>query len=307
MNEQGDAMSWSARIAGNLTLHSTAQAMLLAGCLTATSAEGQTTGTTVSPEMAGQKARMLETFFSSYRLRAALGSNPGAVGPLESEARANLAAGKVALAGGRTAEAMELFDAGMRAVSRAIALTSPETQWNEKAASEAFAAQRRHAESYLSVLESADDISAAERTNVASLRMRLAEADQQFANVRLRPALATLDHAYRDIVDLVSDIRRGNTVVVSKIFQTPGEEFDYEQKRNQSYDLLVQIALAERGEDQPGLAALAARLTAESVALRNQAEQESASGDAVAAIGTMERATERLLVILRASGLVMME
>jgi hypothetical protein len=307
MNEQGDVMNWSARIAGNLTLHCAAQAMLLAGYLTATSAEGQTARTTVSPEMAGQKARMLETFFSSYRLRAALGSYPDAAGPLEAEARAKLLAGKIALADGRVAEAMEMFDAGMRAVSRAIALTSPATRWNEQAASEDFAAQRRHSESYLSVLESTDDISTAERTKVASLRARLAEADQQFANGRLRPALDTLDHAYRDIVDLVSDIRRGNTVVVSKIFQTPEEEFDYERKRNQSYDLLVQIALAERGENKPGLTSLAARLSAESTALRVQAEQESAGGNAVAAIGTMERATERLLVILRASGLVMME
>ena len=281
--------------------------MLLAGCLTAVPASGQSTGNTVSPEMAGQKAHMLEVFFSSYRLREALGLNPDAVRPLETEARANLADGKAALADGRITEAMELLDAGMRAVARAIALTSPETQWDAQAASDAFVAQRRHAKAYLAAIERAGHLSAAESADVASLRARLGEADRQFAGGDLKPARETLDHAYRDIVGLVSDIRRGHTVVVSRVFETPRDEFEYERRRNRSYDLLVQIALAERGGGQPGLAALAARLTAESEKLRDQAEQEGASGQFATAIGTMEHATERLLVVLRASGLVMIE
>jgi hypothetical protein len=257
--------------------------------------------------MAGQKARMLEGFFSSYRLREALGTNPDAVGPLEAEARANLAAGKAALTDGRIIEAMELFDAGMRAVTRAIALTSPGTHWDARAASDAFMAQRRYAESYLVVLERADDLSDTENAEVVSLRARLGEADRQFADGELKPARETLEHIYRDLVSLVSDIRRGHTVVVTRVFETPRDEFEYEQRRNLSYDLLVQIALAEHGGGQPGLAALAARLIADSEALRDQAEQEGASGEFATAIGTMERATERLLVVLRATGLVMME
>jgi hypothetical protein len=281
--------------------------MLLAASLTAAPASGQGTGNTVSPEMADQKARMLEGFFSSYRLREAQGMNPDAVGPLEAEARAKLADGRAALADGRIIEAMELFDAGMRAVARAIALTAPGAQWNAQAASDAFVAQRRHAESYLAVLERADDLSTTENADVVSLRARLVEADRRFAAAELRPARETLEHIYRDIVSLVSDFRRGHTIVVSRVFETPRDEFEYEQRRNLSYDLLVQIALAEHGGGQPGLADLAARLTAESEVLRDQAEHEGANGDFATAIGTMERATERLLVVLRATGLVMME
>ena len=281
--------------------------MLLAASLAAAPASGQSTGDAVSPEMASQKARMLEGFFSSYRLREALGENPDAVGPLEAEARANLAAGNAALADGRTSEAMELFDAGMRAVARAIAMASPGKPWDAQAASHAFAARRRHAELYLAALERADDLSVAESAHVASLRARLGEADRQFAGGDLKPARETVEHVYRDIIALVSDIRSGHTVVVSRVFETPRDEFEYERQRNRSYDLLVQITLAERGADQPGLAGLAARLIADSEALRDQAEQEGASGDFVTAIGTMERATERLLVVLRASGLVTME
>ncbi|MEE8454977.1 MAG: hypothetical protein V3R90_09550 [Limibaculum sp.] len=62
-------MNRSARTSGYLAWPRGAWAMLLAGCLTAAPASGQSTGNTVSPEMAGQKAYMLEVFFSSYRLR----------------------------------------------------------------------------------------------------------------------------------------------------------------------------------------------------------------------------------------------
>jgi hypothetical protein len=284
-----------------------AWAVLLAGWLAATPAAGQTVAGALSPEMANQKARMLEMFFSSYRMREALSSNPEAVGPLEAEARAKLAAGKAALTDGRIAEAMDLFDTGTRAVSRAITLSSAEAPWDAQAASEAFVARRRHADAYLAAIEHAEDAAEPEGINLAALRARLSEADQQYSRGNLLHASETLDQVYGEIVGLVSKFRRGHTIVVSKVFETPEEEYEYEKQRNQSYDLLVRIALSERGEEQPGLAALAARLTAESVALRNQAGQEGAGGDFVKAIGTMERATERLLVVLRASGLIMME
>ena len=300
-------MKRSTRTGGYPAWPRRAWALLLAGSLTAGSALGQQTETAASPELAAQKARMLEGFFSSYRLRQALGANPEAVGPLEAEARASLTDGKAALAGGRVVEAMALFDAGMRAVARAIALTSPGIPWDAQAASHAFVERRRHAVSYLAAIERADDLSTAVGADVADLRARLGEADRQFADGDLKSARNTLEQVYRDIVGLVSEIRRGHTVFVSRVFETPRGEFEYERRRNQSYELLVQIALAERGGGQPGLAGLAARLTAESEALRDQAEREGASGDFAAAIGTMERATERLLVVLRASGLIMME
>ncbi|MFQ5566500.1 MAG: hypothetical protein ACE5EU_09075 [Paracoccaceae bacterium] len=300
-------MIWAAHMGEHRARRRAAWVMLLAGCLMAGPAPAQDSGAAVSPELAAQKARMLEGFFSSARLREALEAKPDAVAPLESEARANLAAGQAALADGQVAEAMALFDAGVRAVSRAVALGSSEVQWDAQAASEAFVARRRQADAYLSALERDQSCPATDNGDVASLRARLGEADRQFANGELESASAMLDQVYGDIIDLVSNVRRGHTIVVNRVFETPEEEFEYERDRNRSYDLLVQIALAERGEDQPGLAALAARLVAESAELRDQAEQEGANGDYVTAIKTMERATERLLVVLRASGLIMIE
>lgn len=301
-------MSWAARINRPWVKQHAIWSVLLSVCLMAASpAPAQNSEAPASAEMAAQKARMLEVFFSSYRLRQALGSNPDAVGPLVAKARAKLAEGKTALADGRTVESILLFDAGMHTVSEAIAMTSHEAVWDSQAASDAFTEKRQQAGSYLDVIEHTGGLSGAERADIASLRTRLSEADRQFADGDLKPAREVLDHIYRDVVSLVSDIRRGHTIVVRRVFETPRDEFEYERHRNQSYNLLVQIALAERGEEQPGLADLAARLTAESVELRDQAEREGVNGEFVTAIDTMERATERLLVVLRASGVAMME
>jgi len=282
-------------------------ALLLGGALLTAPASAQMSSTAVSPEMAAQKARMLEAFFSSKRLRDAVERNPEGTGPLKSKAQANLNAGRTALEAGQFAEAITLFDEGMRAVSQAVALGTSGTDWDESAAATAFVSRRRHAEAYLVVLERADDVTGDQRQRIADLRARLDEADRLFTGNAVGDANEILGLVYRDVVGLVSDVRRGHTVVVSRVFETPEEEYQYERERHESYGLLVRIALAERAEDQPGLAALAARLGPESQKLREQAEAEFGAGDAVTAIATMERATERLLVILRTSGLIMME
>lgn len=300
-------MNHSGRIGGRGAAAQALSALLLAGALLAAPASAQTSSTAVSPEMAAQKERMLEAFFSSSRLRDAVERNLEAAGPLKSKAQANLKAGRVALDAGQFAEAMALFDAGMQAVSQAVALGSAGVDWDESAAATAFVSRRRHAEAYLAVLERTEDVTGTQGQQIADLRARLDEADRLFAERAVREASEVLRLVYRDVVGLVSDIRRGHTVVVSRVFETPEEEFEYERRRHESYGLLVRIALAERAEDQPGLAALAAHLTSESGKLHDRAEEEFTAGDVVTAIETMENATERLLVILRASGLIMME
>jgi len=284
-----------------------ARALLLAGCLFGGPAGGQTVTAPVSPEMADQKARMLEGFFASPRLSAARESKPGAVAPLESEARARLEAGRAALVAGQYGEAMAEFDAGIRAVSRAVALGTAKKAWDGADASVAFVARRRQANSYLEALADSEDIAAADHREVARLRGQLDAADGLFAAGTLEPARTALDATYREIVALVSEIRRGHSVFVARTFASPAEEFVYERERHHSYRLLVQIALAERSENQPSLAALAARLGAESDDLLAEAERQAAAGDYPTAIGTMESATARLLVVLRAAGLIMLE
>jgi len=284
-----------------------ATAVVTAGWLDSGPAHGQGAPPSASPEIAAQKAAMLEGFFASERLRRARESNPERVAPLEAEARAELEAGQAALKAGQPTEAAAAFDSGIRAISRAVSLGSAERQPDQTAESVAFLARRRQAESYISALERADDTSAEMRAKLDDLRGRLARADRDFAVDKLTEATESLGEAFAEIVKVVSDIRRGHSVFVSRIFDAPEAEFDYERARNADYRLLVNIALAERSEEQPSLAALAARLTAESERTRDEALQQAGEGAHAEAIKTMERSTEHLLAILRAAGLIMME
>lgn len=299
-------MTSAHRITGSGRGQGILRAATLAAILAAAAPAGAQTGG-ASPEIAVQKATMLEGFFSSGRLQAARAANPMAVAPLEKEAHESLDAGRAALEGGQVATALEHFDAGIRAISEAVALGSKAAAPSKQALSSDFVNRRRHAEAYIVTLESSEDISDQTRGKVRHLRGDLDRADDQFEAGSLREATTTLDEAYASIIALIGDVRRGHTSFVSRTFETPEEEFEYERERNHSYDLLVDIALAEHGEKEPGLVALAERLRAESSRLRDQAEQESAAGDPATAIRTMELSTERLLPILRASGLIVME
>ena len=250
---------------------------------------------------------MLEGFFASERLERAREANPEGVAPLEAEARAKLQAGRLALEAGQPAEAAAAFDSGIKAISRAVALGSAERKWDDPAASIALLARRRQAESYIAVLEVADDLSAEQRARLGELREGLAESDRAFSAGEVQAASESLGETFAEIVEFVSDFRRGHSVFVSRVFDTPEAEFDYERERNHDYRLLVDIALAERGEAQPSLAALAARLTGESDRIRDEAVRQAGDGAHAEAIETMERSTDRLLAILRAAGLIMME
>ena len=295
---RGQRADWTAGAGSPLM-----RAILLAGCLMAWPVEAQTPGSAMLPEIAQQKARMLESFFASSRLREALASNPDAAGPLAAEAHVKLAAGREELKAGHFSEAIAIFDAAIRALSEAVELgtaaTPPQTQ------ATAFEARREQAESLLAAIESADDISADSR--VAALRARLSGAAERFAAGEQRQAREALEEAYLDVVRLVAEVRHGHSLLVTRTFETAEEAYEYERERHKSYVLLVELALAERGEPGGGLATLAERLTAEAEELRGKAERQATQGEHGAAIKSMKRATERLAAVLRAAGLIMMD
>lgn len=279
------------------------RAMLLAGCLLAWPVQAQTSGSAMLPEIAQQKARMLESFFVSGRLREALASNPDAAGPLAAEARVKLTAGHEELKDGHFSEAIAMFDAAIRALSEAVELGSSES--DQQTRSPAFEARRQQAESLLTAIESANDVSA--RTRVEALRGRLSEAGRRFEAGEKRDAREALEAAYLDVVRLVAEVRHGHSLFVTRTFGTAEEAYEYERERHKSYVLLVELALAERGESDGGLSSLAERLTAEGEELRATAEGLAAAGEHGPAIKSMKRATERLAAVLRAAGLIMMD
>jgi len=250
---------------------------------------------------------MLEGFFASPRLAAARVADPEAAAAIEAEAREKLAEGHVALGRGELAEAIAAFDAGIRAIARAAAIVAASRDRDQQAIAQAYARLTAQSRNYLDVLEAADTLDASDRAIAADLRADLERAEKKFQEDEIFAAEAAARATYSGVVALVSEVRSGHSVFVERSFKSARDEYEYERERHESYALLVEIAVAERGEEQPTLAALAARVNDESTQLFARAEGEHAAGDSVAAIRTLEHATERLLAILRAAGLPVAE
>jgi len=264
----------------------------------------QTPRASISLELAQKKAAMLEMFLASRRLSTVLLAKPETAQPLVESARVHLDTGWDMLTADDPISAAAHFDKGISAISAAIALSSQRPANSIEAQSQANANRHRETRSYLGVLDKAVGLSAEDTQRVAELRARLNDAERMIAAGSQDEAWNVINGLYPKVVSLVSRVQRGRTAFVSKTFDTPEEALEHERARNDNYRLLVQLALAERGAFQPGLSTLAANLSTRSNRLRAEAEDLAAAGRAAEAVETMQRATERLLAVLRAAGLI---
>lgn len=255
------------------------------------------TGPTVSLELAAQKARMLESFLISAPITRALAKNPDQVRPLVDEAHAELEAGDAALVQSQPVEASNHFDRGLKALARAAALDergTPSEQQNR-------IAQRDRIASYLDAFAESSGLADVEMEQLTALRMRL---DRAKAGTSTDQELSVL---FDDTIEFASRVTRGRTLIVSRTFETPEEEYAFELRRHDDYRLLIRMAVVERAGSEPHLEEIVKKLTSEADRLRNLAAQSLESGDAGKAVELMERATARLSVVLRSAGLLVME
>lgn len=258
----------------------------------------------VTADMARKKAAMLEMFLASKKLSTVLIARPDAAQPLVESARVHLDTGWEMLDANDPVGATGHFDKGIEAVSQAIALSTDKGAASPDGTSRANENRLREARAYIEVLGRAEGLSAEDEQIVAALRARLADADAAASSGDKAGAWQIINDLYPEVVQLVSKAQRGQTAFVSKTFDTPEEALEYERARHDNHRLLVELALAERAEFQPGLNNLAASLSTLSDHLRTEADAHATAGRTVEAVKTMQRATERLSAILRAAGLI---
>lgn len=255
-------------------------------------------GPSVSRDIAVQKARMIEAFLISERVRRVEAEKADGVVPLLDAARAELEAGEAALNQSQVAEAIVHFDASLRALSEAVSLAAK----SGTAAVDTTEQQKARIASYLEVLGRSNELGIAERSQLEDLLDRFRDISEG-AGTESQVALSRL---FDDTVELTSRITRGRTVLVRKVFETAEDEYEYEVRRNDGYKLLVRIAVEERSLEQPGLKKLAETLVNDSDRLRGEAADRAQSGDHPEAIRLVQLATARLGVALRSAGVLTM-
>lgn len=253
-----------------------------------------------SRPLLSQKLQLLESLLASPAAKKVEGSMNPAAHALLAETSALLDQARARMAADDLASAAVALDSGLRKISQATALAGKAKPQRSLAQDQArYRRLRRQTEAYVRFLANEG---AAEQSALARLDDLLSRAGEEAVAARYDEANRLLGEAYGLAVAAASESRRGQTVVSSLNFETPEQELDYERRRNGSFEMLVGIML-EQAEDPARLRALADRYIAESRALRAEAEALAQGGDHSGAIDTMEQATRRLVMVLRAGGL----
>jgi hypothetical protein len=208
------------------------------------------------------------------------------------------------------------LEASEAAINEAMVLIGRARQLVPDAATRLAEQRLRHAqllESTLGMLASARrhlEKSAAPRDDAALAQGDAARAADLVASARKLAALERFEEANRALAAaeqaLLSALARAlgsATLDYTPRFESPAEEYRYEIERFGGFRQLVPRALAEL-KPVEAAARLAERYLEQALQLRDEAERQSARGDAGTALKTIREATGRLQRALTAAGLV---
>ena len=117
-----------------------------------------------------------------------------------------------------------------------------------------------------------------------------------------RAAISSLNEAKRLVVEALIKIRNNETVVYTVEFQTPADEFRYENERYLEYQALGQQVL-DNGDIAQSRRKLFEQLRQKSEQLSEEALALAGQGDFTTAIGRMEDAVNKMVQGLRMLGI----
>jgi hypothetical protein len=250
-----------------------------------------------------QKLRLVELLVASPAVK---GGDPGAeAARILARRQQLLAEAKQALAGGDTAGAGRLLDEAMVKTARQTGRGAGNEGSLDTVAQEAR--YKNLKEQVASYRGSLDVLAKDERIarEAQALQARTDAMDREAAALAARGELATanqrLGEAYRRLVEGLSRLQAGQTVVLSLKFETPDQEYAYEQRRFQSNELLLKMNMAER-HPEGDLLRRVQEMAEQGSQLRDEAAELARRGDHRAAIVVQERASTQLIRAMQAMG-----
>jgi len=136
----------------------------------------------------------------------------------------------------------------------------------------------------------------------AKIDALLSRSERLALNNRLSEALSVANEANRLIVDTIVRLRSGETVVVSLTFDSPMEEYAYEQLRFKSNEMMVVMNIDEGRAADPLKRKLVEDYVSEGRHLRVQAEKSAQIGKYPEAVSSMEAASGKLIKAMQSMG-----
>lgn len=251
-----------------------------------------------------QKIRLVESLVNSPAAQASTDGGEAETAALVRNGRKLLDRGREALAADKFDDATTALDEALRNATRASArlsnkrgvLSNSVQQTNHKNLSEQVATYRSGIED-LAKLGHGEAQSAAARINILQAEaVTLAQAG------KLGDANRKLAEAYKLAVESISKLRAGQTVTMSLKFDTPAEEYDYERRRFQSSEILVDMMIGE-GRSEGARRKLVDGFVREGRQLLALASDQAQGGDYQGAVAMMEKATAKLNRALQVMGI----
>lgn len=255
-------------------------------------------------QLALQKSRLIETLIATPAMKKIVEAEHPEASAWIKVSQTLLAQAHENLRQQQANEAIEKLDEALRSLSKAsVSLAS-----SQSASIVAKTKQFEELDSQLSTYRRAlEDMSFSPEATAAAkkLRSRLEELNRQghdlFQKKRLDEANQRMDEAYKLAVSEISRLRDGQEVVLSLNFNSPREEFDYEQKRYHSNQILVGMLIRE-GRAQGSTREQVDSFLSAAGKMKDEASNKAGSNDYKEAIREMEAANQQLNRALQIMG-----
>ena len=280
--------------------------LLLMGLLTP--ALAQTTAvdqTEQKRKLIEQKIRLIDMLVNSPSAKKAAASGDADAAQLVDQGRQSFEAAKQALADNRLDDATRLLDEALKSASSASRKMSPASgSLSDSAQRKTLANMAEQVATYrVSVVELTHDSRVAGQAQQLISRIdALSNESMQLAEGgRLGDANKKMAAAYRLTVEEITKLREGHEVVLSLKFETPLDEYVYEQKRFGSNLTMVDMMISE-GHADGQKRKLVDGFVAEGQKLNDQAGVEASSQRHKDAVALMEKASRQLNRALQLMG-----
>jgi hypothetical protein len=249
--------------------------------------------------LAEQKLKLVEMLVNSPAAQASSTSKDAEVAGLVERGRELLKQARESLAAQRYPEAAQALDEALRSVSKA-------NSRNSGGLSDSVQKQRLQdmSEQVTTYRASLAELAKSQGTAQAALQHVDALADEGrklAAAGRLGDANKKMAEAYKVEVEEISRLRAGQEVVMSLKFNTPADEFAYEQKRFQSNEILVGMMIGE-GRAEGDKRRLVDGFLNEAGRFKASAIEQSINNNFKEAVSLMEKAVAQLNRALQTMG-----
>lgn len=252
--------------------------------------------------LAEQKLKLVEMLVNSPKAQAASSNGDAETAALVVRARELLKQARADLAAQRYLDAAGALDEALRNVSKANsrnagALSDSVQQQHLQDMSAQLASYRTG----LADLVKAKGTPASAQATLARVDALADEGRKLAAAGHLGEANKQMAQAYKMAVEAISSLRAGQEVVLSLKFDTPADEYAYEQKRFESNQVLVGMMIAE-GRADGDKRRLVDGFLKEAARIREDAAGLARSHNHKDAVASMEQAVIQLNRALQSMG-----